>query len=144
MAGSHPAVTPLRESEQAVSCRDGLRGCERVLAPPVMETRPITSSSHPNRAPRYSPMAPGAAPGRTLTLPGREKVRFLCGPSGRQEPCKKPYNCARTNAENRPARYLQGRFFHQRCGTKANQNLSVFHKLAPENFHLPADRVTHS
>jgi hypothetical protein len=58
------------------------------------------------------------------------------------KPCKKPYNSARTNAENRPARYLQGRFFYRHCGTNTNENLSVFHELAPENLHLPADRVT--
>jgi hypothetical protein len=31
-----------------------------------------------------------------------------------------------------------GRFFYRRCGTKANENLSVFHQLAPENMHLSA------
>jgi hypothetical protein len=39
---------------------------------------------------------------------------------------------------------LQGRFFYRRCGTEANENLSVFHELAPENLHLPADRATGS
>jgi hypothetical protein len=102
-----------------------------------------------NAADRDSPAASRQSPMRP-TRGRRTGCQFMRasaswrGPSQRLKPCKKPYNSTRTYAENWSARYLQGRFFHQRFGTKRNENLSVFYELGLENLHLPAARASGS